>query len=111
MVEKFLFKSTKFALIYHNGKLCDVTDHFDEISYLFSGMRQLCCIYSTIIKERSTTFLRLFHNKNNKPFRKVSTFAKGSNLERIITHHQRKSNSFVEISKNSAKIYEQNARK
>ena len=42
--------------------------------------------------------------------RKVSTFAKGSNYEMIITHRQKKCNSFSEISKNSAKIYEQNTK-
>ena len=61
-------------------------------------------------KKRVTERKKVFKIMERKIFRKVSTFAKGSNLERIITHHQRKSNRFVEISKNSAKIYEQNDR-
>ena len=49
--------------------------------------------------------------KNKLPFRKVSTFAKGLNHDEIIAHPQKKCNSFSEISKNSAKIYEWNGKK
>ena len=55
------------------------------------------------IKSSNSTYFLL---KNKKIFRKVTTFAKDSNLACIITHLQKKCNSFSEISKNSAKIYE-----
>ena len=47
--------------------------------------------------------------RTQKNFRKVSTFAKEPNHEGIIAHTQKKCNSFSEISKNSAKIYEVNS--